>query len=145
MSQTITTIAQAKTRARTLKSEASDKGMPMTHSQALERVAIELGFRDWNTASSRLSNRPAIPCHVGDRVSGLYLKKPFAGHVHAIRELAGGAWFEVSLHFDKPVDVVEFESFSALRQRVTATISAEGVSWARTSDGYPHLEIREAI
>ncbi len=64
--------------------------------------------------------------------------------MHAIRELAGGMGYEVTLHFDTPVDVVEFESFSGFRQRVTAMVSGDGVSWAKTSDGVPHLVI-EAV
>ena len=39
------------------------------------------------------------------------------------------------------VDVVDWESFSAFRQRVTAMVSPEGVSWKKTSDGAPHLTV----
>ncbi|WP_348763393.1 glyoxalase superfamily protein, partial [Hyphomonas atlantica] len=81
------------------------------------------------------------PCQLGDHVFGRYLKQPFHGRVHAIRELAGGMGYEVTLHFDTPVDVVEFDSFSAHRQRVSAMVGSDGVSWAKTSDGVPHLII----
>ena len=40
-----------------------------------------------------------------------------------------------------PVDVVEFESFSALRSRVRALVDARGVSPQRRSDGVPHLKL----
>ena len=141
MSSPITTREQAKARAREIRAVETLAGHAISHSAALERVAQELGYRDWNTASARLSNLPEVPVQVGDRVSGLYLKKPFEGVVLAVRDIGGGSAFEVTLHFDEPVDVVEFESFSAYRQRVTATISADGSSWSKTSDGHPHMRL----
>lgn len=139
MSQSITTRANAKARARELRAEAAASGRTLSHAQALEAVAKEFGYRDWNTASARLSNQPDIPLQVGERVSGRYLKQCFNGRVHGIRELAGGMGYDVTLHFDAPVDVVEFDSFSGLRQRVSAMISEDGISWSKTSDGVPHL------
>ena len=135
---------QAKQRAHDLRAASATAGAPISLAAALEKVAAELGYRDWNTASARLSNEPPRPLQVGDRVAGRYLKQPFAGRVLAVREMAGGGAFEVTLHFDEPVDVVEFESFSALRQRINATVSADGVSWSRTSDGEPHLVVGRA-
>ncbi|MDP3897208.1 MAG: glyoxalase superfamily protein [Mesorhizobium sp.] len=132
---------QAKRRAHALREDAAARGVSLSLAAALERVAVELGYRDWNTASARLSNAPPVPLQVGDRVAGRYLKQPFEGRVLAVRELADGGAFEVTLHFDQPVDVVECESFSNFRQRVDATISADGVSWSRTSDGQPHLVV----
>lgn len=142
MAPTITTRAQAKARARELRAEAANLGESMSHARALEAVARELGHRDWNTASARLSNQPEIPLQTGERVTGRYLKQAFRGRVHGVRELAGGMGYEVTLHFDEPVDVVEFESFSGLRQRVTAMVSEDGVSWSKTSDGVPHLIVQ---
>lgn len=139
MTYTIATRDQAKARARELRAELAAAGTPISHSEALERVAAELGFRDWNTASARLSNQPDIPLQVGDRVSGAYLKRDFTGRVLAVREMNGGAAFEVTLDFDEPVDVVESELFSGFRKRVSATVSAGGVSFAKTSDGVPHM------
>lgn len=132
---------QAKAWAREMRAELALAGTPISHSEALERVAQALGYRDWNTASAQLSNEPEVPLQVGDRVSGRYLKQPFAGRVLAVREMAGGSAFEVMLEFDEPVDVVEFDSFSAFRHRINATISSGGVSFAKTSDGMPHLVV----
>ena len=135
----IYTRVQAKARARLIKAQSRE---PIALSAALERVAHELGFRDWNTASARLSNEPEAVWQVGERVEGRYLKQPFKGRIHAVRELHGGAGYHLILHFDEPVDVVSWESFSALRQRVTAQVSPEGRSWTKTSDGEPHLVVR---
>ncbi|MBA4226685.1 MAG: hypothetical protein C0456_08630 [Hyphomonas sp.] len=139
MSSPITNRAQAKARARALRAELAGSGTPVSHSHALELVARDLGYRDWNTASARLSNEPEAPLQVGDLVSGRYLKQPFSGRVLGVRELHDGAAFEVTIHFDEAVDVVAFDSFSNLRTRVTITVSAAGVSQARTSDGAPHM------
>ncbi|MBY9068451.1 hypothetical protein K1X12_16235 [Hyphomonas sp. WL0036] len=143
MSSQITNREQAKARARELRAELAASGAPVSHSQALELVARELGYRDWNTASARLSNEPEVPLQVGDQVAGRYLKQPFAGRVLAVREIYDGAAFEVTIHFDEPVDVVEFDSFSNLRTRVTITVSPGGVSQARTSDGVPHMIVEQ--
>lgn len=138
MTDHIYTRVQAKARARELKAR-SESGL--TYAAALESVAHEMGFRDWNTAAARLSNEPEACWQIGERVSGAYLKRPFCGRVHAVRELHDGAGYELTLHFDEPVDVVDWDSFSAHRQRVTAYVSPEGVSWLKTSDGVPHLTV----
>ena len=132
---------QAKARAREIRAELASAGTSISHSEALEWVAKELGFRNWNTASARLSNMPEVVLQVGDQVAGRYLKQGFEGRVLAVREMAGGSAFEVTLEFDEPVDVVEFDSFSAFRKRVTATVSSGGVSFSKTSDGVPHLTV----
>ncbi len=137
--------AQAKARARELRSELSAAGRPVSHSEALELVAAELGDRDWNTASARLSNAPEAPLQVGDLVAGRYLKQPFKGRVLGVREAGGGAAFEVTIRFDEAVDVVEFESFSNFRTQVQITVSAEGVSAFRTSDGVPHMVVERDV
>ena len=134
----IYTRVQAKARARQIKAE---NGPNLSLSAALERVAGEMGFRDWNTASARLSNTPGTEWRIGERVSGHYLKRPFSGRIHGVKELQGGAGYDVTLHFDEPVDVVDWDSFSAFRQRVSAVVSPEGISWTKTSDGVPHLTI----
>lgn len=135
------TREQAKLRAQAIRAEHAARNITISHSAALERVAVELGYRDWNTASARLSNLPEIPLQVGDRVAGNYLKQPFSGRVLGVREVYGGGSFEVTLQFDTPVDVVAFDSFSAFRSRVTATIGADGISASKTSDGHPHLVV----
>tara|TARA_R110002167_G_scaffold21161_2_gene77093 strand:+ start:270 stop:713 length:444 start_codon:yes stop_codon:yes gene_type:complete len=132
---------QAKQRAAAIRAELAAAGTAISHAQALERVAGELGYRDWNTAAARLSNRPPEPLQIGDRVAGLYLKQPFKGRVLAVRELSGGSAFAVTVQFDEPVDVVTFDSFSSFRQRVNATITLEGRSLSKTSDGEPHMVV----
>lgn len=141
MTSLITSRAQAKARARELRAACAARGNPISHSESLERVAAELGYRDWNTASALLSNEPDVPLQVGDEVAGRYLKQPFKGRVLSVREIGDGAAFELTIRFDAPVDVVEFDSFSNLRTQVNVTVSAGGVSAFRTSDGVPHMVV----
>lgn len=138
MTSHIYTRVQAKARARQIKAESEGT---LSLAAALEEVAREMGFRDWNTASARLSNAPDTSWQVGERVRGHYLKRAFTGRIHGVRELQAGSGYEVTIHFDAAVDVVEWDSFSAHRHRVTALVSPEGVSWAKTSDGVPHLVV----
>ncbi len=139
MTPPLHTRDQAKARARAIRAALAADNRDISHSAALERVAAEQGFADWNTLSARLSNAPEIPLQVGDRVEGQYLKQAFAGVVLAVRSMAEGGALQVTIDLDEPVDVVTFESFSHFRRRVNATISPGGVSYAKTSDGVPHL------
>lgn len=52
----MTTIETLKSHAKYLRTHLSAINIPLTHSQALEAVAVMHGHRDWNTAS-------AVACH----------------------------------------------------------------------------------
>ncbi len=45
-------VHAAKAAAATLRADLAAQGMPITHSAALELVAHQMGFTDWNTASA---------------------------------------------------------------------------------------------
>lgn len=51
------TTGDAKAAARTLRADLADRHIEITHGKALELVAHQLGFRDWNTACAVL-DRP---------------------------------------------------------------------------------------
>lgn len=53
------TLADAKTAARTLRRTLAATDVSISHSRALEIVAAQLGFADWNTASARLPAGPS--------------------------------------------------------------------------------------
>lgn len=133
-----------KSEARALRAERSATGAPITHSEALELVAHDHGFRDWNTAVGSLKQPVATPVQVGDKVAGRYLKQAFTGQVIAVAMQPGGNLFKVTVVFDRPVDVVTFESFSAFRTRVSVLVDPYGVSPATTSDGEPHMRLHRA-
>lgn len=136
-------IHTLKSEARALREERARAGTPLTQGHALEEIARRHGYRDWNTASAMLPTRIAVPVQVGERAKGTYLGQPFTGLVVGLQMLADGRHYEVTVKFDKPVDVSRFDSMIIPRQRVRATIGIDGTSLARTSDGQPHMRIRK--
>jgi len=138
--QQIAPIEELKASAKRLREKLRRSGLELSHSQTLELIAHQHGARDWNTlcALSRRSRH----LRVGDRIAGRYLGQPFAGVIRGLSVLGDGAHRRITLHFDEPVDVVRFDSFSALRQRVTGIIGWDGRSPKRTSNGEPHLVLQ---
>ena len=57
----------------------------------------------------------------------------------------GSGHTHLTLHFDEPVDVVTFDSFSAFRQRVSCTLDEDLVAPAKLSDGTPHMRIEQRL
>jgi hypothetical protein len=135
-------IQTLKVEAKALRAERSLAGSPLTQGAALEAVAHAHGYRDWNTAVAALPERIATPVQVGQRVTGTYLGRPFAGLVVAMKLLGDMQHYEVTVRFDQPVNVSRFASMVHNRQRVTATVGLDGVSLAHTSDGEPHMRLR---
>jgi hypothetical protein len=138
---TYPSLDDLKAQARRLRRAMEASRTPVSHSAALELIARQHGVRDWNTLAA-LASKPnatrVASVTVGSQVSGRYLDQPFTGKILALAELAGGL-HKITVHFDRPVDVVTFESFSAFRQRINAHIDSNGVSPRKTSNGVPHL------
>jgi len=137
----IASATTLKAEARALREEHARAGNPISHGAALELVAKAHGYRDWNTARALLPERVAAPVQVGSRVKGTYLGHPFRGLVIGVTLLSDMQHYQVTVKFDDPVDVVKSQHFSALRQRVTATVDIRGISPATTGDGEPHMRI----
>lgn len=132
-------IDALKQQAKRLRAGLDKDGDFLTHSESLELIAKQYGFRDWNTLHAAAGNRPPIQrFHLGARVKGRYLGQPFTGEVISLRSMPPDH-LRVTLKFDQPVDVVSFESFSAFRSRVSAVINAEGVTAEKISGGAPQL------
>lgn len=139
-SYTTTPIAELKTQAKRLRDRLHSTGVKISHSEALEMIAHQNGARDWNTLRARAGNRSPIP-KVGQRVTGCYLGQRFSGEVRGMTRIGPGDQYRITLHFDDPVDVVMFDSFSSFRQRVSTLINSDGVSPRKTSDGVAQLII----
>ncbi|PZM17037.1 glyoxalase superfamily protein [Rhizobium tubonense] len=142
MTTSLPTIDELKQQAKRLRQAMADRGTPIAHGAALELLAQQHGARDWNTLSARvLRELPerVLPFAVGSKVSGRYLNQDFEGRVLSLAALPGGNLFNIAIQFDKPVDVVTFDSFSALRHRIRAQVDAKGISPRKTSNGLPHL------
>ena len=132
-----------KDQAKRLRARFSGEGQAISHSRALELVAAQYGFRDWNTLHASAGNRlPFDPWVLGSRVRGHYLGQPFDAKVLGVQALTSQPGrYRMVLHFDEPVDVVAFDSFSAFRQRVHCTVDETGRTAEKTSNGRPHLEL----
>lgn len=130
-----------KAQAKRLRAGLAEDGDFISHSEALELIARQYGYRDWNTLYAALGNRPPRRApQVGAHVTGHYLGQPFEGEIIGVNALPAGR-FRVTIDFDEAVDVVAFESFSAFRKRVTAIVDEHGISLARTSNGRPQMEL----
>ncbi|UUX50205.1 glyoxalase superfamily protein [Nisaea acidiphila] len=139
-STAIPSIEDLKFSAGELRRDIAAEGIVISHGQALERIAHDLGFRDWNTLSAAArDSRPKSPVSKGERVTGHYLGQSFTATVIDSYALEMHSRYRVTLHFDEPVDVVTFESFSSFRQRVTCTLTPDGRTPQKTSNGKPQL------
>lgn len=147
MTMAQTTIDDYKNQARRLRRAMAENGADIAHSRALELVAKSHGQRDWNTlaalAGAEETDAP-LAFGVDRRVRGTYLGQSFEGRVVSLTRLPTGGLYRISVKFDRPVDVVTFESFSALRHRADAVIDAGGVSPRRTSNGLPQMVVTPA-
>lgn len=141
MATRLPSLDELKAQARRLRTSLAAAGNDITHSQSLELIARQHGLADWNTLHAKVGNQPQKRAFaVGDRVSGSYLGKRFSGTVLALAAATSHpGYYTITVDFDEAVDVVEFESFSALRKRVTATVDEAGVSPSKTSNGRPHM------
>lgn len=128
-----------KAQARRLRSTLADQGTPLTHAAALETVARQWGYRDWNTLNAVAQTEPPTPIwQIAQRVSGQYLGHAFTGRIKAVSP-RGPNHTRLTITFDTPVDVVSSVHFSSLRKQISATVNAQGRTIEKTSDGNPHL------
>jgi hypothetical protein len=140
MTQTLPSRTDLKQQAKALRAGLTARGTAISHSEALELIAHQWGAADWNTLSARVNATPPARWSPGDTVKGAYLGHRFTGKIKAVRALAGGFW-DLTIRFDTPVDVVASDQFSALRRQVSATINATGRTVQKISNGTPHLAI----
>ena len=135
-------IETLKSQAKRLRASLAGTGHPFTHSQSLEMIAGQFGYRDWNTLHAAAGNGPAEnPLQIGNRVRGVYLGQAFEGKIIAIAQRHSADRHRVTIHFDEPVDVVTFDSFSSFRQRVSCTLTNDWVSPEKTSNGQPQMRL----
>jgi hypothetical protein len=140
--RTLPSLDDLKAQAKRLRDSLSRDGMAVSHSRSLELLAHQQGYKDWNTLFAALGNRPrSFRLELGAHVRGEYLGQPFKAEVIGLGRLGKEDRYRVTLKFDKPVDVVKFDSFSAFRQRVSAVVDGSGVTAERTSAGRPHLRL----
>ncbi len=140
MAGSLPSINALKAQAKQLRAALAKRGEPLSHSQTLELIAQQQGYRDWNTLYAAIGNRPPLlSLRPGDRVQGKYLSRPFAAEILGVQTSSAACRVRLTLQFDEPVDVVSFKSFSSFRHRVTCTLNADGTTSEKTSDGEPHM------
>ena len=133
-------LPELKSQAKSLRVALAETGQAVTHSQSLELLAKQHGFRDWNTLHAKCGNAAPAVFTVGQRLSGRYLGQRFQGEILGVRAV-GDTRYRLTIRFDRPVDVVTFEGMSNFRSQVQAVVNADGVTAEKTSDGQPHLRI----
>ena len=136
---TLTSVSEAKSKAKALRDALVGQGTRISHAQALELVAHQNGVRDWNTLHAKLSRAEPRTLQLGDEVRGKYLGQTFVGRIVALSKI--GVHLNVSIQLDVPVDTVRFESFSNMRRRIRGVIGPDGQSLEKTSDDVPQLVI----
>ena len=94
-----------KTQAKRLRAGLAQDGDFISHSEALELIARQYGYRNWNTLHAAIGNRPPrfIP-QIGARIGGAYLGQTFEGEIIAVQTLSSGR-FRITIDFDEAVDV----------------------------------------
>jgi len=137
------TLAALKDQAKRLKSKLASDGETINHARALELIASQYGFKDWNTLHATAGNRIGIEhLRPGASVSGRYLGQSFKAKLLGITgSTAAADRYRVVLDLEEAVDIVTFESFSAFRKRIHGTVGPDGMSRERTSNGLPQLEL----
>jgi hypothetical protein len=133
-----------KDQAKRLRDTLNRQGTVVNHSKALELIAGQYGFRDWNTLMGAIGNRPPVRSYsIGEQVIGHYLGQMFTGTIVGVQTLTNAhGRYRVTFDFDEPVDVITFESWSAFRKRVTCTLDEEGRTVEKTSNGQPHMVLQ---
>lgn len=135
-------ITTLKAQAKRMREKLRSDGQTIGHSQSLEIIARQLGYKDWNTLFAAAGNQlPECPFGIGQRVSGAYLGQAFEGQILGLTQLQTQGRYRVTVDFDEPVDVVTFASFSAFRKRVSATINTDGLSPQKTSNGKSQMQL----
>ncbi|NKB50664.1 MAG: hypothetical protein GKR97_00300 [Rhizobiaceae bacterium] len=135
-------LPQLKQQAKRLRAQLSVDAQPISHSQSLEMLAHQFGYKNWNVLHAACGNQPpGPPVTLGARVSGQYLGQKFVGEVVAVAALLQEDQYRITVNFEEPVDVVKFVGWSNMRHRVSSQISGQGRSPQKTSDGQPVMQL----
>lgn len=133
-----------KAEAKALREERFRAGETLSQGAALEAVARNHGYRDWNTARASVPDRVAVPFQVGNKVSGRYLDQPFVGRLIGVQLHGDMRHYTVTILFDTPVNVTPTFTFAALRHRVMSTVDIHGISPALSGNGHPQMVIHRS-
>lgn len=130
-----------KIQAKTLRQNMADINQTITHSESLELIAKQKGFKDWNCLHAHIGNQQKPNFVIGQRVKGHYLGQKFAGILLKATPSNNAKRYGITVRFDEAVDVIRFEGMSNWRKQVQITINQDGQTNEKTSDGSPHMVI----
>ena len=130
-----------KKQAKTLRQNMADINQPISHSQSLEILAKQKGFKDWNTLHAHIGNQPKPSFEVGQRVSGTYLGQKFTGQLLNVNHIVNTKRYGITVKFDEAMDVITFKGMSNWRTQVKLIVNEDGETKQRTSNGLPHMVI----
>lgn len=136
----VPTVTAAKAQAKRLRASLQADGTAISHAKALELVAAQHGYRDWNTLHAAISRAGTVLPGLGDEVEGRYLGHAFKATVVGA-EASRPGWTRLSFDLERPVNVSKFASFSVLRKRIAGTLGPDGRTREHTSDGVPHISL----
>lgn len=139
-SQYIPPVTYLKYKAKRLRDQNALDGIQISHSKALETLAHDYGFRDWNSLQA-IANKQVSLVTIGQPVTGEYLGQAFTGKIKAVKLLNNSQTTGVTIVFDKAVDVVSFDSFSNHRTQISCYLNEIAMTVEKTSDGKPHLSL----
>ncbi|PTY38471.1 hypothetical protein BGP77_12240 [Saccharospirillum sp. MSK14-1] len=139
MNEPLPTLAENKAQAKRLRQLMAEQGVAVSHSQSLELIAHNYGYRDWNTLSAQL-NKQQSPVVAGSTVTGCYSGQTFRASVRSVQPERLGFW-RVQLQLEQAMDVVTSSRFSSIRRRLTATINHQGVTEQTRGNGEPVLRL----
>ena len=123
-----TPIEDLKAEAKRLRAALAASGHALSHSQSLEALARQRGYRDWNTLHAAMGNQPPKPpIALGDVVEGVYLGHPLRGEVIAVHALGDGR-VRIKLDLEAPVNVSAFDGMDVWRRRLNANIGRDGAT-----------------
>ncbi len=128
-----------KQQAKTLRKHLADTPQALTHSQSLEIIAKQKGFKDWNTLHAYIGNQPIAKFAVGQRVSGVYLGQNFTGQLLKVGKIAESKRYGITVKFDEAVDVITFKGMSNWRKQVNIIVNQSGETTEKTSNNQPHM------
>ncbi|WP_036839398.1 glyoxalase superfamily protein [Pleomorphomonas oryzae] len=135
----MSTSREPKALAKSLRQALSERGIEISHSDSLECVARQLGWRDWNTLSAHLDYKPLrLPKHwtIGgshpqdydmgaDEALGCALIRYRHAMTDPLAVSAGGG-------FGTLMQTVQADTFRGKRLRFSASLKAEDVGGAAT-------------
>lgn len=134
-------LANLKAEARRYRASHAAQGRTLSHGRALELVARQHGFANWNTAAAKAKAHPVPQLLVaGKQVHGRYFGHDFSGRIAAATQVDEDEIF-LTIDLVTPIDVVESAHFSAQRKRISGIVDGKGRSAAMLSSGVPQIEI----